>query len=177
MAKLKFPYKNEGNQKYSQQLFLEKWRDMPLEKRIAEPPFTLNTPVEGYVCFRTEYVADADPSGYTTAMRIFKDYEYWKFLMKVSWFREAVDSWNDELDAKLYAEAMSRIRSISNDEDHKGSLQAAKFLATQGYKVDGSKAKRGRPSKEEVQGILKQTAEATRELEEDAQRIRMVHGG
>ena len=101
MEKLKAPYKNAGNQRYSKQLFLEKWREISLELRTVEPPFTLYLRKEGYVCLGEEFVKDADPTGYKTAMRIFGEYAYWEYLCGIRWFVEALDTWNKELDAKL----------------------------------------------------------------------------
>lgn len=174
MNKLQPPYRNELNQRYTKQLFYELWITMPIEKRTVEPPFTLNRPKEGYVCFREEYVKDADPTGYKTALRILGDYDYWEMLMRVQWFREAKENWDRELEAKLQSENIQKIRELAKGEDAK-ALNAAKFLATLEYKK-GTKtpAKRGRPSNEEVEGHLKEAARERSEVDEDAARIQLV---
>jgi hypothetical protein len=128
-------------------------------------------PKEGFVCLGREYIADADPSGYTTATRIFGDYGYWKHLLKAGWFREAVRTWDEELEAKLYAEGLAKIRELANSED-KGALTAAKYLANREFKSENRAGpKRGRPSNEEIEGKLSQAAEELSDLNSDATRI------
>jgi hypothetical protein len=174
MEKLKPPYRNNTNQRYTKQLFYEKWIELPIEMRVVAPPFTLNNPKEGYVCFRTKYVNDGDPTGYTTAMGTLGDFTYWEFLMAVPWFREAKENWDRELDAKLKSEGMKKIRELAKGEDPK-ALQAARFLATQEYKKgSGASLKRGRPTKEEIEGNLKAETRAAKDIEDDAARIKLV---
>ena len=172
--KLQPPYRSENNQRYTKQLFFETWRELPIELRLGEPPFTLNLQKEGLVCFREEYINDADPTGYKTSTRLLGDFAYWKHLLKAGWFRAALESWNEELDAKFKAEALDKIREISRGDDAK-ALAAAKFIANQEYKK-GAGPKRGRPSKEEVEGRLTQEVEDLKNLEEDANRIRLIRG-
>ena len=173
MEKLKPPYKNAGNQRYSKQLFLEKWRELPLELRVVEPPFTLFQPKEGFICLREEYIKDSDPTGYKTALRIFGEFAYWEYLSGIRWFAEALEVWNKELDAKLKSEGISKIRELAKGEDPK-ALNAARFLATLEYKKGGTTLKRGRPSKEEIEGNLKQELKERDAVDEDAERIKLV---
>jgi hypothetical protein len=171
MNQLGFPYKNATNQKYSKQLFYEKWIELPIDMRRHEPPFTLNNEKEGFLCFRKEYVNDGDPTGYTTAMRIFKDYFYWEYLCGIAWFNEAKEGWDRELDAKLKAEGIKKIRELAQGDDPK-ALNAAKFLATLDYKRGG--LKRGRPSKEEIDGNIKAAIKDRQAIDDDAARIKLV---
>ena len=171
MLKIEAPYRNETNQRYSKQLFWEQWVQLPIEDRVIEPPFTLFQNKEGYINLGKEYIRDADPSGYTTSTRIFKDFGYWKHLLKAAWFREAVRVWNEELEAKLYSEGLAKIRELAKSED-KSALTAAKYLADH-FKND-KKLKRGRPSNEEIEGKLVEAATEEKELREAADRIRIV---
>jgi hypothetical protein len=175
LTKLAYPYKNETNQKYSKQLFFEQWRTLPFDQRTVEPPFTLNSPKDGYVCLREEYIKDGDPTGYKTAIRIFGDFTYWEYLCSIRWFKEAKESWDRELDAKLSSEGIGKIRELAKGDDPK-ALNAAKFLAVLEYKKGGStiKPKRGRPSNDEVEGRLKEEARNRTEIDEDAERIKLV---
>ena len=173
MKILKPPYRNENNQRYSKQLFHEQWVNLPVEDRIISPVFTLYSDKEGLINLGKEYVADADPSGYKTATRLFKDFGYWKHLLRASWFREAVAVWNEELEAKLFSEGLDKIRMIALSDD-KGALTAAKYLADKGYLSEKKASPRGRPSKDEVEGRLSQEAKDAQQLMEDAERIRLV---
>lgn len=175
MTKVQFPYRNEHNQRYTRQLFYEQWIQLPTENRVVEPAFTLFQTKEGYTNLGREYIADADPSGYTTSTRIFGDFGYWKYLMKAQWFREAVKIWDEELEAKLYAEGLAKIRKLALSDD-KGALTAAKYLAGKEFKLSSVGPKRGRPSKEEVEGVLAESARELSEIELDAARISLVKG-
>lgn len=173
VAKVQFPYRNETNQRYTKQLFHEQWSQLPTESRVIEPAFTLFNTKPGLTNLGREYLNDCDPTGYTTSTRIFGEYGYWKYLLKASWFREAVRIWDEELDAKLYAQGLAKIRDLANSDD-KGALTAAKYLANKEFKLDRKGPVRGRPSNEEVEGRLVQEAQEKSELEDDAARIRLV---
>lgn len=174
-----YPFKNEQGQRYSKQLFRDMWVNLPSEGRSVHPCFTLHDDVEGYINFGREYITLEDVTGYKIAKKYFKTYDFWEFLMRSPWFRDAKAVWDREIEAKLQAEALTSIRGIAADEDDKGRLSAAKYL----FEVAGGVAKKnaprarggaGRPSKEEVQGILKEEARATKELDDDFARIRSV---
>lgn len=144
-----------------------------MEKRVAEPPFTLHTDKPGLTNMGREYVNDADPSGYTTSKRFFGDYGYWKYLQRVDWFRTAVATWDEELEAKLYAEGLSKIRELATGDDSK-ALQAAKYLADKNFSKKGGSVKRGRPSKEEIEGKTVELANEKAALASDLARITLV---
>lgn len=173
MTKVKYPYRNENNQRYTRQLFYEQWSQLPTENRIVKPAFTLYHTKEGMTNLGREYINDCDPTGYTTAIRIFGEYSYWKHLLKASWFREAVRVWDEELEAKLYAQGLAKIRDLANSDD-KGALTAAKYLANKEFKLDRKGPVRGRPSNDEVEGKLAQAAQDVSDLESDAARIRLI---
>ena len=174
MKKLKPPYRNESNQRYTKQLFWEQWINLPIEDRVIEPVFTLYLDREGLINLGKAYVQDADPSGYKTATRIFHDFGYWAHLMKAGWFREAVETWDKELEAKLYSEGLDKIRLIALSDD-KGALAAAKYLADKQFRKDNNTTiMRARPSKKEDEVKLYEAAREEQALREDAERIRLV---
>ncbi len=173
MEKVKYPYRNEHNRRYSKQLFYETWIQLPIENRLVEPAFSLHIQREGYINLGREYLADCDPTGYTTSTRIFGDYGYWKYLLKAGWFRDAVKIWDEELEAKLYSEGLAKIRELAMSDD-KGALTAAKYLADKQFKLDKKGPARGRPSNDEVEGRLNQEAREVSEVEADAARIKLV---
>lgn len=174
LERLKPPYRMPDNRKYSKQLFYEPWSELQYELRKFIPPFTLYTDKEGFINFGKEYVNDADPSGYTTTVRLLGDFSYWDHLNKARWFREALEQWNRELDAKLYSDGLRKIRELAEGDDAK-ALQAAKFLANKEFKRDGA-PKRGRPSKDEIAGNLAAETAEEKQLAEDAARIKLVVG-
>lgn len=173
MPKLQPPYRNETNQRFSKQLFHELWITLPVVERTIEPAFSLHLQRDGLICLGREYIKDCDPTGYTTAVRLFHDFGYWKHLLKAGWFRDALKTWDEELEAKLYSEGLAVIRALAKSDD-KGALTAAKYLANKEFRLDNKTTKRGRPSSDEVEGRLAEEAREINEVDEDAARIRLV---
>lgn len=173
------PFRNEFNQRYTRQLFFECQREMLTADRMIEPMYTLYDDRPGLINFRRVYVELADPTGYQVAVRYLEDYAHWEMLMKSVWFREAKEAWDRELDAKLKSEGLSAIRMFADGIEGVSpavQLQAAKYLADTSYKPKQALSRRGRPSKEEVQGELKQQASAAADIASDLERIRLVKG-
>jgi hypothetical protein len=100
-------------------------------------------------------------------MKYLGDYAHWVFLMKSSWFRDAVEVWQNELEMKNTAEAVEAIKNIALDPTNKSALPAARYLAEQGWK----KNKRGRPSTETVNAELKRAVRERTQEDDDADRI------
>jgi hypothetical protein len=176
-------FRSDNNTRYTQQLFFELWRDLPVDKRTFQPMFSLHDDIEGLVNFRQEYVRDMDPTGYKTATRLLENYDHWQLLMKSKWFKEAKAEWDKELAAKMEKEALDALRGIIIADDESGvkisdRISAAKVLLGKSKTIKGDmekgELKRGRPSKEEVQGALKEEVRLSKEEEEDASRIRLV---
>lgn len=174
-------FRNDTNQRYTRQLFVDCQRELTLEDRLIEPPYTLMHDVKGKVNFRKIYVELADPTGYQLAIRYLEDFDHWRLLMKSPWFREAKAIWDEELDAKLKSEGMAAIRLFADGVEGVApavQLQAAKYLAGLEHrkKPATEKPTRGRPSKAEVQGELKRTASDNADIAADFDRIRLVKG-
>lgn len=157
-------------------------QQLPVSKQLIKPLYSLHADFDGIPNFRTRYVALGDKSGYKIAKELLENYDHFLILMKCSWFREAKEVWDLELDAKIEAEAASVFKEIANNADLKPSerITAAKALLSlrprnSRSKDDISRSTRGRPSNEEVEGELKRSAEEARTLEEDKQRIRLVN--
>lgn len=172
----KWPYKNSQGTRFSKQLFYEIWATLFEESKTILPPFTLNTDKPGLINFGKKYMEYGDVTGYKVTMELFKDYSYWDFLMRSSWFREAKEGWDRAIHAKQISIATDALNDIAKNEEDKGRLSAAKFLFDNGLKGLGlGPAKRGRPSKEEVEGQMKKDAASIKEIEDDLKRIRGVN--
>jgi hypothetical protein len=166
-------FKSPVNGKYyTRQLFHEESIDLPIEKRVIEPFFTLYKDREGLINFGKAYIKSRDPSGYKVAQELLDgDYTLWTVLMGCRWFLAAKEVWDRELDAAFLSEALDQIRDLSLNGMPAQRLAAAKFLATRGYKKDNS-ANKGRPKREDIDRAAKDLAINERELEEDLKRIR-----
>ena len=164
------PYKSPSNTWYTRALF---WEPAQLQKKSEwpiEPVFTLRGDKPGLINGRKTFVELGDPTGYKWAMKYLGDWDHWLVLEQCSWFQDALAEWRKELDAKISAEAMDRIREIAQDPTDKQSLVAAKWLASKPWNKKDTPG-RGRPTKEQVQGELKRHVQALTVEDEDAQRI------
>lgn len=173
----KTAFRNSSGARYTRSMFWETSVNLPIEDRVSEPRFTLMTDKPGLVNFRKAYVQLGDPSGYQMAQRYLEDYDHWRLLMRSPWFKAAKVLWDEELDAKLSSEGMQAIRELADGGEHvpvATQLSAAKYLADKTFRKAPSVASRGRPSKEEVAGNLKQATAETADTAADAARIRLV---
>jgi hypothetical protein len=166
-----FKLRNGSGKRYTKQLFREQWANMAVDIRVEEaPPFSLYNNYPNTINFGKLYVQLGDPSGYKITQQLLGgDFKHWLDLMKCGWFVEAKKLWDMELDAKLASEGLDKIREVAGSED-KGALQAARYLADNfaGKKV------RGRPTKEEVDGAMKQELSDRQTVDDDFLRIQVV---
>lgn len=168
-------FRTEMNARRSRQLFYEFWCNLPVDDRLPSPVFTLHEDRPGLINLGAAYVSLGDPTGYKLSKQYLESYDHFQFFMKSSWFREAKEVWDKELDAKLASEGLDSIREYAKGIEGVPSsvtLAAAKFLANKSYKEKNPS--RGRPSKEEVAGNLKTETEAAQTYIDDAARIKLV---
>jgi hypothetical protein len=167
------PYKNSINNWYGQVLFLEIFRSLPEKDRplTMTPVFTLNEDRDGYINARKTFIEEGDPTGYKWAIKYLGDWDHFVFLSEREFFKTALAKWRAELQLKLTAEAIDRIKAIAESDD-KQALVANKYLAERPWEKVGST--RGRPSKAEVQGALKQAVRVVEQEDEDMARIGLL---
>lgn len=169
------PFRGENYQFFTRQLFIEMQIGLPVEERVGEPPFSLYGR-EGYIDCRKTFVEERDITGYKWAMKYLHSWEHWERLQKCKWFVVEVQRWQEELRVLLRQEALAKIQEIAASGSPQ-AYQAAKFLANQEW--DKPTRNRGRPSKEELKGELRDAARALSREEEDAERIGLtvINGG
>lgn len=170
--KLKPPYKTANNRWWTKSLFWDLVRDTSYAERSEnfDPIFTLYHDTPGYINARKTFVEIGDPTGYKWAMQYLGDYDHWQALMRHKWFREAVDDWKQELDAKLQSEGIDAIRRIARDGSESQALAAGKFLATKEW----DKREKGRPTKAQVEANIKTETRRRSVEDEDMARIGLV---
>lgn len=118
------------------------------------------------------YIEMEDVTEYEFAMSVFGDYSVWENLCSLSWFKTHHQQMQKELVLKLKART---VRNMINDlNEGNASYNAQKYLADAGY-LDTNSKKRGRPSKDELDGALKQAAIDKAETEDDATRIGLIN--
>jgi hypothetical protein len=169
------PYKNASGRWWTKGLFWDMMISVRSEERHDfKPVFTLHHEKPGYICFRTSFVELEDPTGYDWAMKYLGDYAHWEDLLKSSWFRDALQTAQEELSQRLKAQALRRVREIAGS-DSASSLVASKYLAERGWEK-----RAGRPSKEQVDKELKKNLEVLDAEADDLARIgglKVIKGG
>lgn len=104
-------------------------------------------------------------SEYEFATEVIGSWVHWERLVKSPLIRDVLQQWRDELEVKIRANAIKGIIKTSVG-DSSASATAAKWLAEKGYAP-----KRGRPSKAEKAGHLKQEERVNKEIQDDMERI------
>lgn len=130
---------------------------------------------EQYPSLYRLYLDMEDPTEWEFAETYFEDYEHWMKIAESPWAKEHVERWRTELDLKIRAQALKRVRKIA-ESDTKDSLAANRYLLDKGWVVnpDGSRGtprKRGRPSKEAIRKEAEALFKAEKEYEEDYNRL------
>lgn len=132
--------------------------------------FTLkDQDVDGMISMRRVYLEISDPVEYETAQVLLGDYKHWQVLCSRDWFKEHVEQWRLELEAKLDSEAVRALRKTTNDDKSTSRASCARTMLEKPWRTKQSL--RGRPSKDEQAGYLKRASEEISEIEEDRKRL------
>ena len=123
---------------------------------------------DGRPCFRDLYLAHGDLTGAAVAVELFGSTEQLDHLLRRSvWFKDAFGRMKKELQDRLVAKAQQKILEIMEGEGAT-ALAAAKYLHSNLSQTGSS---RGRTSKAEVKGNLKELTKAAYEDDADFERI------
>lgn len=187
---LKRTFIGENGAHRTSSLFYDRWRIMQPEQQAKFLPiFSLHdqgliVQTEGrakvdneqreLICAKDTYISLGDPTGYQWAIKYLHGWQHWLRLISLSWFKDAVELWNSELEAKMQMTAVKKIEDISRSGSPT-AFAAAKYIAGQEWRKAASK--RGRPSKAEVEGNLTLATRQAQELEDDLKRMapHLVH--
>lgn len=122
-----------------------------------------------YPSLRRLYVEAEDPTEYEFATQYLDGWVHWKKLANSSFFQPYLKEWREELEVRLRAKALNRIktRALSGDKD---SHQADKILLSGGWKTEEEK-NRGRPSKNKIQEEANKLFTQRTEFDDDHERI------
>lgn len=143
------------------------------EKRHPDysAPFTLKKrPHKGRISMYEKYMEIGDPTEYTQAITMLGSWDHWKRLAAQPWFLEYLNEWREELKVRMESDRFLEMKDLA--DNHAGTPQgisATKWLADR-Y-GDTKKPKRGRPSKAEKDGHLKQLSKEEEMAAEDAARL------
>ena len=115
---------------------------------------------------RQEFMADADPTGYTTAIRLFGSWNHWQRLKANKMINKFIMQYEDELDVMIRSGAVKALIESAMEDGGKGTT-AAKYIAEKGW----DKRKAGAPSKQEKERELNVQGKVTDEVQDDYDRL------
>ena len=138
-------------------------------------PFTLKDyDHKGSISMYRKYMAQADPTEYSTAIALLGSWRHWQALVNCEWFKPYITRWRDELRVKFENDRYLEMKDVAEDPSLKGtsqSLAATKWLAARYCPT--SSAKRGRPSADEKKTALQEETEEDKLIAEEGDRIAM----
>ena len=105
-----------------------------------------------FISLKKRYLDWSDPTEYQFASDWLYDWQHWQRLCNNKVVERHINIWREELTTKLRGEGINSIINLAVNQD---SYQAAKYLAECGWEDK----KRGRPSKEEIEGEVAKRAE------------------
>lgn len=128
---------------------------------------------DGYPSLYRLYLQEMDPTEHKFANKHLGGWRHWQMLSEISWMKPYVKRWRQELELKIRAQAFRTVLDIANDDKHRSSYEASKFLLTGGWKpAEAGKGKgAGRPSKEAIREEAERLFQENQEVFEDLKRI------
>jgi len=118
-----------------------------------------------YESLKDAFLGFSDPRGYYFAKTYFYNYEHYKRLLGNSVIRGIFDSWIEELELKLQADALMQL--VTHSQGEKGQA-SAKWLAQCGWRDKGA----GRPSKKQIDNAIKRETRMQTVTDQDYERIK-----
>lgn len=118
-----------------------------------------------YYSLKRLYLSCSDPTEYVFANTYLYGWEHWQVMLKSKYIFPEVEKWREEIAVKIRAEAVAKCIESSKE----GNFNAAKWIACKGWETS-----RGRPSKAEKEGRLKQDTKLTSQVKEDMERLGMA---
>lgn len=123
-----------------------------------------------YPSLRRLYVEAEDPTEYNFATEYLDGWVHWKKLSTAVFFQPYLKEWREELEVRLRAKALARIRKRAESSD-KDAQQADKILLSGGWKTPEEKTQVGRPSKAKIQEEADKLFKEKSVFDEDFERI------
>lgn len=168
------PFRNSVGKRITRSLFLE------LDPNPEHPyvKYTLkDVEWRGYPSLYRLYMDLGDLTEYEFATTYFESWEHWNEVCTIREFIPYLLRWRQELALLTKSQIVKNLKQ----ESEKGSFQPNKILLEfadqlqQSMPQAFSTTKRGRPSKDELNGELQRRADETERLHEDFERI--TNGG
>lgn len=158
-----FPKTGSGKRLITRGLFIETCEDPTAARYTLKDDDT-----DGMVSLRRLYLEQDDPSEYHFAVNVIGSLAQWEELCKCKWFQPLLTAWRRELDLRIKAGALVRLREEAASGS-RNSFQANRYLLEKGW--ESKETRRGRPSKAEIHAETVRQAQADKQIESDYERL------
>jgi len=126
---------------------------------------------EGFDSLYRLYMETEDLMEWDFANAYLGGWGHWKQLCQCSWFKPYIRRWREELELKVRASALRRIKAEAKTNS-KNAYTANKFLVDGAWKTkEENKNTKGRPSKDQINKAANEMARNQNEIDEDLERI------
>ena len=143
----------EGRLLVTKSLFID-CRPLHSNNRSYYTLFREHEATEEYPMMKDLYLSSSDVTEYEQAILLLGNWRHWQELCSKSWFKEHLKYWREELEVKIRSTAISTLAKSDRTD-------AAKWIAEGKWQN-----KRGRPSKDEVEGIHRVHAGIGKEIDD-----------
>jgi hypothetical protein len=126
---------------------------------------------KGYYSAKRVYMDCQDPTEYLPGMLLLGSHTHFQYLAGLSFMRDVIKQWREELETKLRSRGMQTIVKIATNKDGMG-FAAAKWLVDRGW-LDV----KGRPSKKKIEEEAKKLQSLHSEVDEDISRMHEILSG
>lgn len=134
---------------------------------------------EGLYSLKRLYLKFDDTTEYEQAMHILGSTTHWEKFVNSDFIKQHIEEYRAELKARTRSKALKQLlESAENSPSDAVRHQAQKFLVKEGFRLmDGEEAvrpKRGRPSKDEIEGNLKAMSAEEKRVMDDYNRTLQI---
>jgi hypothetical protein len=149
-------------------LFLE-FKGNSVDASEKGPYYTIKDQhYKNYYSAKRLYLDCEDPTEYLPGMLLLGSYSHFQYLTGLSFFRDIVSQWREELEVRLRSKGLRTIIKIAGNKDGMG-FSAAKWLVDRGW-LDT----KGRPSKKKIEEEAKKLESLHSEVDEDINRMHEI---
>ena len=159
-----------------------RWRSLSMfwENRHPDydPIFTLKEEDhKGLPSLYRLYMETEDPTEFKFAEAHLGGWTHWKSFKDAKWFKPHIEAWRAELKVRMESKRYHEMKRVQSEAEYNSPqyIQATKWLAERYGEAPAKPVKRGRPSKDEVKGHLKQEAQELSALDADAKSIGLIN--
>ena len=126
---------------------------------------------EGFPSMYRLFMEIDDPTEWEVAQKLVDGWEHWEMLCNCSWFKPYIERWRKELELRYKSKALQKIRTEAK-AGGRDAFQANKYLLEKAWEPkESDKAKRGRPTKDDIKKAADELAKADNRLSTDWERI------